>query len=196
MRSLSYLCIAEAALIYIYIYIYRSEGFVLTGYDIPGCADDGVCLHTCLSCLILMSSFDSSQQRSFCFNTPCACVAFESLHRYIPIPDPTLPTSSLFASGYSNYSLRKVTRRAEKAARRRDRSIDSSSSANRTTLRIGNGDWVDVGDLIQNTGCGVRVSIYPRAGRDTSECGPNIGFGEHISTYRQRYTSECGSNIA
>ena len=24
-----------------YIYIYRSEGFALTGYDIPGCVDDG-----------------------------------------------------------------------------------------------------------------------------------------------------------
>ena len=27
--------------IYIYIYIYRSEGFALTGYDIPGCMEDG-----------------------------------------------------------------------------------------------------------------------------------------------------------
>ena len=27
--------------IYIYIYIYRSEGFALTGYDIPGCVEDG-----------------------------------------------------------------------------------------------------------------------------------------------------------
>ena len=26
---------------YIYIYIYRSEGFALTGYDIPGCVEDG-----------------------------------------------------------------------------------------------------------------------------------------------------------
>ena len=25
----------------IYIYIYRSEGFALTGYDIPGCVEDG-----------------------------------------------------------------------------------------------------------------------------------------------------------
>ena len=27
--------------IYIYIYIYRSEGFALTGYDIPGNVEDG-----------------------------------------------------------------------------------------------------------------------------------------------------------
>ena len=27
--------------IYMYIYIYRSEGFALTGYDIPGCVEDG-----------------------------------------------------------------------------------------------------------------------------------------------------------
>ena len=27
--------------IYIYIYIFRSEGFTLTGYDIPGCVEDG-----------------------------------------------------------------------------------------------------------------------------------------------------------
>ena len=26
---------------YIYIYIYRSEGFALTGYDIPRCVEDG-----------------------------------------------------------------------------------------------------------------------------------------------------------
>ena len=26
---------------YIYIYIYRSDGFALTGYDIPGCVEDG-----------------------------------------------------------------------------------------------------------------------------------------------------------
>ena len=26
---------------YIYIYIYWSEGFALTGYDIPGCVEDG-----------------------------------------------------------------------------------------------------------------------------------------------------------
>ena len=25
----------------IYIYIYQSEGFALTGYDIPGCVEDG-----------------------------------------------------------------------------------------------------------------------------------------------------------
>ena len=24
-----------------YIYIYRSEGFAFTGYDIPGCVEDG-----------------------------------------------------------------------------------------------------------------------------------------------------------
>ena len=27
--------------IYIYIYIYQSEGFAFTGYDIPGCVEDG-----------------------------------------------------------------------------------------------------------------------------------------------------------
>ena len=27
--------------LYIYIYIYRSEGFALTGYDIPGCVEHG-----------------------------------------------------------------------------------------------------------------------------------------------------------
>ena len=26
---------------YIYIYIYRSEDFVLTGYVVPGCVEDG-----------------------------------------------------------------------------------------------------------------------------------------------------------
>jgi len=26
---------------YVYIYIYRSEGFALTGYDTPGCVEDG-----------------------------------------------------------------------------------------------------------------------------------------------------------
>ena len=26
---------------YIYICVYRSEGFALTGYDIPGCMEDG-----------------------------------------------------------------------------------------------------------------------------------------------------------
>ena len=28
-------------MLYMYIYIYRSEGFALTGYDIPGCVEDG-----------------------------------------------------------------------------------------------------------------------------------------------------------
>ena len=31
----------RAQYIHIYIYIYRSEGFALTGYDIPGCVEDG-----------------------------------------------------------------------------------------------------------------------------------------------------------